>query len=251
MGKSPLSVQSYCFRNFKDNAETARMVREIGLKGIEVCVVHCDFNDESAHQPCLDAYAAAGVRIVSTGVNGLSTREANKPFFEFAKKAGTKVMSVNFNLDENIDETLKTADAMAEEYDLKLGIHNHGGYHWLGNKDALAWVFGKTSPRIGLCLDTAWSLDARMPPLEMITQFANRLYTLHLKDFIFHRDRKQEDVVVGTGNIDLPAMQKVLLDCGFSGESVIEYEGDVDDPVPALKECVTKIKNELKDVLED
>jgi sugar phosphate isomerase/epimerase len=251
MGKSPLSVQSFCFRNFKDNKKTAELVKEIGLAGIEICKIHCDFADESQHQPCLDTYAAENVRIVSIGVNALTTREANTPIFEFAKKAGLKVMSVNFPLDQQIDETLKTADAMAEEYGIKLGIHNHGGYHWLGNKDALAWVFGKTSPRVGLCLDTAWALDAKFDPMQAIEMFSDRMYTLHLKDFIFNKNRTQEDVVVGTGNIDLPAMEKLLLDVGFTGEAVIEYEGDPAGPVPALKECVVKIKAELSKVLED
>jgi hypothetical protein len=38
-------VQSYCFRHFKDNADVAQKVLEIGVKSIEVCAVHADFND--------------------------------------------------------------------------------------------------------------------------------------------------------------------------------------------------------------
>ena len=38
-------VQSFCYRNFKDNAEVARKVLEIGVDKIEICAVHADFND--------------------------------------------------------------------------------------------------------------------------------------------------------------------------------------------------------------
>ena len=250
MGKSPLSVQSFCFRNFRDNQEAAGMVKKIGLSAIEICNIHCNFDDESARKSCIDTYADAGVRIASIGVNGLSTREANLPVFEFAKKAGLEMMSVNFTLDQEIEESLKTADAMAEEFGITLGIHNHGGYHWLGNKESLSWVFGKTSARVGLCLDTAWALDAKMDPIEAIRTFGDRLHMVHLKDFVFNPDRTQEDVVVGSGNIDLAQTEKALLDVGFEGESIIEYEGDPADPVPALTECVIKTRAELSGVLE-
>ncbi len=41
-------VQSYCFRNFKNNADVAQKVREIGVDKIELCGVHADFNQPSA-----------------------------------------------------------------------------------------------------------------------------------------------------------------------------------------------------------
>ncbi|MBT3273477.1 MAG: sugar phosphate isomerase/epimerase [Spirochaetales bacterium] len=248
MTKSTLSVQSFCFRNFKDNNDTAKKVDQIGLKGIEICGIHCDFNNIQDHRTCLDTYGDNGIRVISIGVNNLSSREANTPIFEFAKTADLKAMSVSFNLDQDIEESLKTADEMAEEYGVNLGIHNHGGTHWLGNKDALNWVYGKTSSRIGLSLDTAWALAAKADPIDFINSFSDRLYILHLKDFIFERDGSPEDVVVGTGNINLAEMQNALLNCGFQGEAVIEYEGDPADPVPALTECVAKIKTEMNEI---
>ena len=40
----------------------------------------------------------------------------------------------------------------------------------------VAQVFASTSPRIGLCLDTAWALDAHEDPVAMAGKFADRLY---------------------------------------------------------------------------
>jgi sugar phosphate isomerase/epimerase len=234
-------VQSFCFRNTKDNAAVAGLVKEIGLDAIELCRIHVDFDNQAVYQSIIDAYASAGVKIISTGVNKINANPADRALFEFTKAAGCEYMSVNFSM-ANIDEELKSAEALAEEFDLKLGIHNHGGYHWLGTAEALAWVFSKSSKRVGLCLDTAWAMDAKQNPLEMVEKFSDRLYNVHFKDFTWNSDRSHNDVPVGTGNLDLPALLKTLDKVGFSGITVLEYEGDPENPVPALKECVANMK---------
>jgi sugar phosphate isomerase/epimerase len=106
-------------------------------------------------------------------------------------------------------------------------------------------VFAQASPRIGLSLDTAWALDAGEDPVKMIEEFGPRLALVHLKDFVFDRARKPEDVVVGTGNLPLPNVAAALAKAGFDGELVIEYEGDVANPVPALTACVQAIRREM------
>jgi sugar phosphate isomerase/epimerase len=106
----------------------------------------------------------------------------------------------------------------------------------------LQHVFANTNDRIGLCLDTAWALDAGEDPLFLIEKFAKRLYGLHLKDFVFDRARKPQDVVVGTGNLDLKKISAALAQANFSGFAVLEYEGEPANPVPAVSQCVQAIK---------
>jgi inosose dehydratase len=240
-----LSVQSYCFRGTKDNAAVAGMVRQCGLAAIEVCGVHVDFKVPAAFAGAIRTYRDAGVSIVSAGVNGISGDEArDRLLFEFLKAAGVRVMSIDLGLD-GLPGRLATAEKLAAEYDVRLGIHNHGGRHWLGSSQALRWMFSQASPRIGLSLDTAWALDAGEDPVKMIEEFGPRLVLLHLKDFVFDRARKPEDVVVGTGNLPLPNVAAALAKAGFAGELVIEYEGDVAGPVPALAACVQAIRREM------
>lgn len=241
MNEVPLGVQSYCFRNFKNNDEVAGMVKDIGLAAIEVCAVHADFKNPSMFQGVIDSYKKKGVSILTTGVNGISGNEAeDRKMFDFLKMCGAKYMSVNFGLD-NLDQALASAEKLSEEYNVRLGIHIHGGKHWLSNTPALKWLFKKTSPRVGLNLDTAWALDAGEDPIKMMQEFKARLYILHLKDFTFDRARKHTDVVVGTGNIDLTAVNKTLTEINFNGVAIIEYEGDAANPVPALKGCTEAI----------
>jgi len=239
-----LSVQSFCYRGFKTNAEVAELVRKCGLSKIELSGVHLDFADRAAGAEALKIYKDAGVDITSIAVVGCADNEATeRPAFEFARLAGATVIGVDF-APGRVPEAFRTAEKLAEQYDVRLAIHNHGGRHWLGGGQMLETVFAKTNDRIGLCMDTAWALDAGEDPVAMARRFGDRLYAIHLKDFVFDRARKPEYVVVGTGNLDLGAFFGVLEETGFEGPIVLEYEGDVDNPVPALRECVEAVRRE-------
>ena len=240
-----LGVQSFCFRGFQANKEVMEKLKECGLNTIELCKKHVDFSDESVFQNAIQTYKDGGVRIVSIGVNRLSGDEkAETPYFEFAKTAGLKFMSVDFAMNE-MPDCYKTADELAEKYDVRLCIHNHGGRHWLGSSEAIAYVLSRTSKRIGLCLDTAWALDAREDAVKMAERFADRLYGIHFKDFTFEKNREPVDVIVGSGNLDLQKLNKVIEGIGHTGFAVLEYEGDVDNPVPALKQCADAVMKEI------
>ncbi len=240
-----LGIQSFCFRGFKDNAKVAELLTATGSKRIELCGAHIQFDDRSQHEPVYRAYDNAGVQVCSIGVENIDIEEpALRARFDFCKLVGAKTVSVNFNPGTS-DDRLKLANDLAAEYDLYMGIHNHGGYHWLGNSQMLRYIFDKAEKngldRLGLCLDTAWALDAKQDPVKMATDFGKRLFGVHIKDFVFDRARNQEDVVVGTGNLDLPGLLKTMKDVDFDGACVLEYEADVNDPVPALTDCVKAV----------
>ncbi|HEY3332230.1 MAG TPA: sugar phosphate isomerase/epimerase [Capsulimonadaceae bacterium] len=238
----PLGIQSWCFRGSKTNAEVIERLKACGADGIELCGVHVDFKDPTSVAAATGEYAAAGLPILAAGVNGLSGDPANdRPLFVFLKEAGAKYMSVTFA--PGIErEALARIEAMAEEFDVHLGIHNHGGHHWLGSAEILRYMFSITGKRIGLWLDTAWALDSGEDPIKMVEEFGDRLYGVHIKDFTFDTARRPTDVVVGTGNLDLVKLSAALAKVGFSGCAIIEYEGDVDNPVPALTGCVKAVR---------
>lgn len=237
-----LGVQSYCFRAFKDNAKVAGLVKELGLKSIEVCAVHVDFNEPAQHEPCINAYRDAGVQIVCIGVETFTGDEAAaRKRFDFAKKAGAGFISANLQPD-SWQEAVKVIDKLSKEYGIRCGIHNHGGYHWLGNAQMLKHVFANSGDGLGLWMDTAWALHSGEDPIKWCDLFGDRLFGVHIKDFTFNSAGKGEDVVVGTGNLDLPKLMEKLKALDVPGHAVLEYEGDVNDPVPALKQCVEKVR---------
>ncbi len=236
-------VQSYCFRHFKDNVVVAEKVKAIGLSKIEICAVHADFDKPETMEGILATYKKAGVEIVSMGVEtfkGEGQRDRNR--FECAKKLGVKYISAHFTID-TFHVAVPAVMKLSDEFGVKIAIHCHGGYMFGGSADVLEHLLKISGPQIGLNIDTAWCMQTgRGNPVEWIKKFAPRVYGMHYKDFVFDQAAKWKDVVIGTGNLDLPGVVKALEETSFSGFTVIEYEGDIEKPEPALKECVEKIR---------
>ena len=241
----PIAIQSWCYRAFKPLANFLPQLKAAGATATELCGIHADFGKPETGAAVAAECRAAGVTIVAIGVEYLSGDAAvDRPRFEWCRAAGVGHMSISFKpeaLDDGA-EGLRAIERLADEFDLQLGIHNHGGYDWLGNPAMLQYVLGKCSKRIGLHLDTAWAIDAKQNPVEMAEKFIDRLVGVHVKDFTYSPDRQPSDVIIGTGSLDLPRFAGVLKGAGFVGPLVIEYEGDENDPVPALTECVGKLR---------
>jgi sugar phosphate isomerase/epimerase len=241
----PIAIQSWCYRHFKSSPAFIEQLKSTGVNATEVCAVHASFTDPSTFDKTIDTFRKADVRLVAIGVEHMTGDIAkDRPRFEFCKRAGVRNMSISFSPEAMFDG-LRNVEKLADEYDLRLGIHNHGGYDWLGNATILKYVFGKTSKRIGLHLDTAWAIDAKQDPIKLVEQFSDRLYGVHVKDFVYDRARNPSDVVIGTGNLDLPKFMMTLKSVSFAGPLVIEYEGDETNPVPALKKCVEALKRAM------
>lgn len=237
--KQPIAIQSWCFRHFKALPAFFEQLKACGVSATEACGVHGDFHTPAKFGELVGAYQSAGVQIVAIGVERIHGDPAkDRAKFEFCRAAGVKHMSISFGPEVFYEGKLKVAEALSEEFDVKLGIHNHGGYDWLGNETILKHVFSKTSSRIGLHIDSAWALDAGQDPVKWVETFGERVHGTHVKDFVFDRAGHGEDVVIGKGNLNLPGYIGALKKIGFEGPLVIEYEGDETNPVPALRECV-------------
>ena len=238
-------VQSFCFRNFKDNATVASMVKEIGLDKIEVCAVHADFNDPEGWKDIVKVYEDAGVSIISIGVQTFTGKSSDEDFFKCAQIAGANHISCHFEA-----STFLTAIPMVREwsrqYGIKVGIHCHGGYNFNGNVDTLKYMLSLGAPEIGMCIDTAWAMQIgprQGNPVEWVREhFTGQVYGVHYKDFIFEKNGQWKDTIVGEGNLDLPEFVKALDETGFDGMAVIEYEADVEAPVASLKRCVESMR---------
>jgi inosose dehydratase len=240
----PIAIQSWCYRDFKALPAFFEKLKETGVNSTELCGVHANFNDPTTWPATIDAFKNAGVSIVAIGVENMTGDPAkDQSKFDFCKAAGVPNMSITFGpeLFDNNFAGLRALDAMIERTGIKVGIHNHGGYDWLGNDRILDYVF-KNTKNVGLHMDTAWAIDAKQDPCKWVERFGNRLTAVHVKDFTYSPKRQPTDVVIGTGILDLPKLMGMLKGMNFAGPIVIEYEGDFANPVPTLKECVAKLK---------
>jgi sugar phosphate isomerase/epimerase len=244
-GPLDFGVQSYCFREFKDNAVVAQKVRQIGVDKIEICGVHADFSKPEAFKDVVKIYNDAGISVISIGVQTFTGADAEEDWFKCAQAAGAKHISAHFRIDSYETAVKKTA-ALCKKYGIKVGIHCHGGYMFGGSPDVIEHLIKLGDGQIGLCIDTAWCMQIGPhagKPVEWAKRFAGKIFGIHYKDFVFEKNAMWKDVVVGTGNLDLPAFVAALKANNFDGMSVIEYEADPKDPVPALTECVKQMRS--------
>jgi len=244
MKPTDFGVQSFCFRHFKENPQVAKMVREIGLDKIELCGIHADFNDPAAFKEVVDIYRNEGVSVISIGVQTCQGKADEEKWFECVAAADAKHMSIHLKVD-NYMAAIPKLRAWSRQYDVKLGLHTHGGYMFGGSPDVCQHVVGLGGPEIGLCIDTAWVMQIgprRGVPVQWAKDFAGHIHGVHYKDFLFDKNAQWEDVVVGEGNLPLADFVKELEAGGFDGMAVIEYEADVENPVPALKRCVERMR---------
>lgn len=244
MNPLDFGVQSYCFRHFKDNQDVARMVREIGINKIELCAVHADFNDPSGFQSVADLYRDAGVQIVSIGVQTCHGHPGEERWFECAARAGAKHMSIHLDVATHVTALPKLRH-WSRQHGVKLGLHTHGGYMFGGSPDVVEHLLGLGGPELGVCIATAWCMQIgprQGNPVSWAERFAGRIHGIHYKDFVFEPNAAWHDVIVGEGNLPLADFVRALQNAQFDGMAVIEYEADVENPVPALQRCVARMR---------
>lgn len=238
-----VGVQSWSFREFKTLPELFGKMKEVGVTKTELCGVHCNFDDAAAHQPVVDACKAAGVQIVSIGVQTFTgDHKKEKQWFEFAKKAGAKHISAHFQV-HNFREAVASVKAMSEVYGIRVGIHCHGGYMFGGSTDIISHLIDLGGGHVGVNIDCAWCMQAAGNPVDWIKKFAGKVYGIHYKDFLFDKAGKWSETVPGEGNLDVAGVVKALDDIKFDGFTVIEYEADPKDPAPAIAKGVKKIRS--------
>ena len=247
--KTPFSfgVQSYCFRAFKNNIDVAKKVRSIGLDSIELCAVHADFNQPEPWKETVAVYKNEGVSIISLGVQTFEGNDNEKAWFECAALAGAKHISAHLKI-ESYMKAIPKIRAWSREFGVRVGLHCHGGYMFGGQPDVIDHLLALGGPELGLCIDTAWCMQIGPNagnPLQWAEKYKGLIYGTHLKDFTFEPNGQWKDVVVGSGTLDLPAYVRALQAGGFNGMAVIEYDGDVENPEPALKRCVEAMRATL------
>lgn len=237
-------VQSWCFRNFKDNAICAKKVREIGLDRMEISGAHADFNKTDEFKKIVEIYKNEGIKLVSLGVQTFEGKDNERAWFECAKIGGFNHISAHFKVDSFQTAVPKTAK-LAEEFNMRIGIHCHGGYMFGGSTDVIDHLMKIGGPRIGVNIDTAWCMQigpGSGNPIKWVERYAGRVYGVHYKDFVFDRNGQHNDVVVGAGNLDLKGFVDALTKANFDGMAVIEYEAQPENPVGPLLECVQQMR---------
>ncbi len=238
-----VGIQSWSFRHFKTIGEMLAQVKAAGVSRIELCGAHANFDDPARFPEAIDACKAAGVEILSIGVQTFcGDHRKEKLWFDFARMAGAKYISAHFQV-HNFRESTAVARALAEAYDLKIAIHCHGGYMFNGSTDELSHLIELGGGRIGLNIDTAWCIQAGNDPVEWAKRFKGSVFGTHYKDFVFTPKGRWSECQIGDGALDLQAYVTTLDETGFDGFAVIEYEAEEANPGPTITKAVERIRS--------
>ena len=242
--RNNIGAKSFSFRNIKDNAACAAAIQETGSRTVDLSGCHVNFDAPETWAEVISIYAEKGLSIPGVGVALMKNDEKwNRRFFEFTRQAGGRLVSITF-IPDDMEKTIACVEKLCEEYNMVTGIHNHGGYHWLGNTTMLDYVFARSSKSIGLCFDTAWCMHTHLEkPVDWMERYADRIYGVHFKDFLWKPNGDHTDTAVGEGSLDLPAVLKKFKSLEHVESAVIEYEGA--DPVEQTKKSIDNIKELL------
>ena len=123
---------------------------------------------------------------------------------------------------------------LKEQYGLSFIYHNHGfEYQPYGSGTLYDLLVTKTDPRyVSFELDILWAYFPGQDPVHFLNEYGTRYKALHLKDLrggvkgaVGEGTSGNNDVVLGTGQIDIPAVIKAAQKAGVE-HYYIEDESD-------------------------
>jgi sugar phosphate isomerase/epimerase len=231
-----MGIQSYSLRGYRlgkkvDLAKALAVTQELGLKYWESYGDHVPTLTEPEElAPYKRQFASAGVTVLGYGVVPLTKDEyKNRVFFQFAKAMGVSYLSADPDPD-----CFDDVDKLIEEFNVAVGIHNHGPRHRYGKIDTIAKAIKDHHPKFGCCIDTGHFLRSREDPVRAVEVFGKRIYGVHLKDV---KDAKTF-TVLGEGDLRTVDLLKALAKLKYGYCLALEYEEHPEDPKDDLRACL-------------
>ncbi len=236
-----VGLASYSFRRLPLDA-AVKGIRQVGVNYVSIKDSHLPLKSTAAQrQAVVKRFRDAGITPLSCGVIGLTDDERQiRNAFEYARDAGIPTIVC-----KPTRESLPVLDALVKEFNIRLAIHNHGPEDKVWPSPLDVWpAIGKYDERIGVCIDVGHTARCGVDPVQAIRTCAGRLYDLHLKD-IASKTGKSRPVELGRGVLDVRGMLQALLEIGYSHHVGLEYEKDMNDPIPGVAESFGYIRGVL------
>jgi sugar phosphate isomerase/epimerase len=183
---------------------------------------------------------AAGLTIVGGGTINLKKIEDVRPAFEYARAGGFPLIVAAPEL-----AAFDAIEAAIKEFDIKVGVHNHGPEDKLfpAPQDAYKLLKGR-DPRFGLCMDIGHTTRAGVDPVMTVDECRDRLLDIHVKD-LKDKTNKDSQCEVGKGALDIPGLFRALLKIGFQGHVGLEYEINAEAPQVGIRESFSYMRGVL------
>ena len=207
MSTSNLSVQLYTVRELltEDTVGTLKRIADLGFTQVEP-FAFLSFGDDLGR-----GLSEAGLSAPTTHQSFIGGDLV--PVFEGAKALGIQtvidpfVAPERWQTAESVDEIasqLNAAAAVAAEYGVRVGYHNHA--HELESTidgvTALEYFESKLDPAVVLEVDTYWVAVGGHDPVALLKKLGDRVVALHVKDGPGTTETKDQ-VAVGQGSLPI------------------------------------------------
>ncbi len=241
--KFQLGIASYSLRNFSVDTVIA-FTKQLGIENVAFKSMHLKLDASDAEiAEVVQKCQTGGVNLYAGGVIYMKTEEEVDQAFEYAKKAGMKMIIGVPN-----HELLAYVEGKVKEYDIKLAIHNHGpGDKLYPSAESVYTLIKDMDSRMGLCIDIGHTVRIQRSPSQDIKDFYDRVLDIHIKD-VTKADSEGSTCEIGHGVVDFKTFLSDLVDLGYSGILSFEYEKDGNNPFIGMAESVGYIKGVLSTI---
>jgi len=263
-GGFKIGLQSYTLRDY-DTAAALEHTVKFGLKYWESFAKHFPIATlPKTTEGYKKQLSDAGVQMLAFGVVGFDTNETKaREIFDFAKAMGLQSISADPKQEK---ETFDLLDKLVAEYDIAIGIHNHGPFaRYNKADDVLKWVKDR-HPKIGACVDTGHYLRSDENIVEVIEKFGPRVFGVHFKDVRTIRDAAEKEkllkvltpgraeelkkegkifTILGEGELDVVGCLKALKKLNYQYSISLEYEEHPENPISDIEQCLKTVKTAL------
>jgi len=225
-----LGIASYTFREF-DQAHLIDFMKQLKTPYLNLKDVHLPMTPADQVAAKAAEYRAAGFTLTAVGTVYFKedTDEDVRAKFEYAKAAGVSLI-----VGAPTREVLSRVEKFVKEYNIRVGIHNHGPEDkvWPSPLTVLDAV-KNMDHRIGCCIDVGHTMRTGTDVVSAIHKAGPRLFDIHMKD-LAKSDVKESQVAVGDGLMPVPQIFKALIEMRYPGDVDLEYEVHGDDPMPGV-----------------
>lgn len=255
----PLGIESYTYRkSFPINVvATLDTIKMLGFTELEGGVPKGMTVEE--YRKLLDE---RGIKVPSTGAGYDQIVKEPEVVAARAKALGASFVMVSWIPHEGTNFTFANAKKAAEDFDrvgkvlkdngLTLCYHNHGyEFHPLmefpeaagmGKKDETLfdYIAQHTNPDyVSFEMDILWAQHGGADPVKLLNKYGSRWKLMHLKDLkkgvkgdLTGNTPPENDVVLGTGQIDMPAVLKAAKKVGIKHYFIEDESNYVNTQVP-------------------
>ena len=251
-------VVSYTFRNqfSQDVPGTLDIIKEMGITNIEFSNLFGKTAEEM--RVLLDE---RGMRCTSYGVGYNRIVNDLIGVADEAKILGAKyvrVASIPYEQPFTIEDAQRAArdfnnaGEMLYNEGLYFCYHNHGFEFrpWTDGKTLFDYLVENTHPDyVSFEIDLLWTIHPGQDPVELLDRYPERFRLMHLKDLrkgvvgdFSGRTPRENDVVLGTGQIDFPAVLRAAQNTNIEYYYIEDESPEVIERVPISLEYITGIR---------